>query len=248
MGFLRLAAIAVPIGAWQALSFIFPERLIPGPLAVVNALALNASSGILFIHLLATVRRVFTGLLISLLIGTLLGLLMGMKRHLNDFLDQIIIILVSFPSVAWAILALVWFGLSELSVIFFVVVICSPVFALGIREGVRSVDYDMIRVAKSFGHTNWGIIRSVVLPTIYPYLIASSRYGLGLAWKLTIIAELIGMQSGVGYQIGFNYGSFRMEQVFAWTLSFAIVILVSDMIMIRHLEKRLFKWRVEIAS
>ncbi|MEM4314734.1 MAG: ABC transporter permease [Nitrososphaerota archaeon] len=246
--FLRLASVAIPVTVWQLLALLFPERLIPGPIPVIDTLARNVVTGVLFTHLLDTIRRVLTGLLLSLMIGTCLGLLMGIRKFFNDLLDPIVIILVSFPSVAWAVMALIWFGLSELSVIFFVVAICSPVFAIGIREGVRTVDSDTVRMARSFGHTSWGITRSVVIPTIYPYLLAASRYGLGLAWKLTIIAELLGMQSGIGYQLGFNYGVLRMDQVFAWTLSFAIVILVSDTLFLRMLERHLLNWRAEITT
>ncbi|MEM4407477.1 MAG: ABC transporter permease [Candidatus Caldarchaeum sp.] len=246
--FFRLASLALPISIWQLLAVIFPEQLVPGPLTVVEALAHNVATGVLFAHLLSTVRRVLTGLLLALIIGMFVGLLMGVRKLFNDFLDPVVIILIAFPSVSWAVMALIWFGLSELSVVFFVVVICAPVFAIGIREGVKAVDHDIVRMSRSFGHSSWSIIKSVVMPTIYPYLLAASRYGLGLAWKLTIIAELLGMPSGVGYQLGFNYGVFRMDQVFAWTLSFAIVILVSDSLFLRLMEKRLLNWRGEIAT
>jgi len=246
--FFRFMSVIIPVGIWQLMSLTFPNHLVPSPTIVVKALINNLVTGLLIIHLFDTVKRVLAGLSLSLLIGTALGLIMGLKQYLNELLDPIMITLAAFPSVAWAVIALIWFGLTESSVIFFIAIICSPVFAIGIREGVRTVDTEFVRMAKSFGHHSISITRSIVMPTIYPYLIAATRYGIGLAWKLTIIAELLGMQSGVGYQLGFNYGIFRIEQVYAWTLSFAAIILLSDTVFLRLVEKHLLNWRADIST
>jgi NitT/TauT family transport system permease protein len=249
MGKLRQSAfIIIPFLIWYALTFYFPPRILPDPVTTVLALADLARDGILLPHLLDTLRRAASGFAIGAALGSLLGIFMGIRREANAFFDPIIIIFLAFPALGWTLIALLWFGLSELSAIFFVTVLSFPVFAINVREGVRAIDADLINMAQSFRATGRKVVRSILVPTILPFLMSGTRYGLNLAWKLTAIAELVGMQTGVGFQINFNFGRFQMTPVFAWTLSLTIVILLVDNLLLKPLEQRTFRWRAAIAE
>jgi NitT/TauT family transport system permease protein len=83
----------------------------------------------------------------------------------------------------------------------------------------------------------------IVFPQIAPYLVASSRFGLGIIWKITVVAELIGRDSGIGFQLHYWFQLFNMPQVFAWTLFFTLIMLVIELGIFKPVEKHLFRWR-----
>jgi NitT/TauT family transport system permease protein len=206
----------------------------------------NAYSGILLPNLVDTLRRALSGFALGMLLGILIGVGTGLKKIVNDFMDYILFILLSIPAVIWGILGLIWFGLSEMVALFFVAAVSFPYFVFNVREGVRALDYDLIKMAKSYKVSFAKTFRDIILPFLYPYLLGTVRYGIGLTWKLTVIGEMLGMQSGVGYMLMLNFGRNRVDQVLAWTTSITIIILLIDNVFLKYVEKRAFRWRAKV--
>ena len=86
-------------------------------------------------------------------------------------------------------------------------------------------------------------MRSVIAPQIAPILLASTRFGLGLTWKLVLFVELIGRSSGIGYRIEFYFQTFNMREILAHALFFMIAMLFIETVLLGGLERRLFQWR-----
>jgi NitT/TauT family transport system permease protein len=87
------------------------------------------------------------------------------------------------------------------------------------------------------------IVRKIIFPQLLPHLLASMRYALGICWKICTTVELIGLSSGVGYMLNYWFGLFSMTQVFAWTLSFLLVMFAIEYLLFKPLESRLTRWR-----
>jgi ABC-type nitrate/sulfonate/bicarbonate transport system substrate-binding protein len=100
-------------------------------------------------------------------------------------------------------------------------------------------------VWESYGATI-GITSKEVLPQTVPYLLAATRYALGISWKIATTVELIGMSSGVGYMLNYWFGLFSMTQVLAWTLTFTLVLLGIEFLLINPFEKRATAWRAVV--
>ncbi|UCC57332.1 MAG: ABC transporter permease subunit, partial [Gammaproteobacteria bacterium] len=83
----------------------------------------------------------------------------------------------------------------------------------------------------------------VYLPQLYPYLMAAARSGLALIWKIVLVVELLGRSNGVGFQLGTFFQFFDITGILAYTLAFAAVVLVAEIILLRPLERRLTRWR-----
>jgi len=91
------------------------------------------------------------------------------------------------------------------------------------------------------------MIRDVVIPQLVPYLLAATRFGLSLAWKVTVIAELLGLSNGIGYMIHYSFGVFSMVDVFAWTIAFTLVMVAFEYGLLKPLETRVTSWRRAVA-
>ena len=86
-------------------------------------------------------------------------------------------------------------------------------------------------------------LRKVYLPQLNPYLMAAARNGLALIWKIVLVVELLGRSDGVGFQLGTFFQFFDIKGILAYTLAFAVVVLVVEALLMRPLDRRLSRWR-----
>jgi NitT/TauT family transport system permease protein len=92
------------------------------------------------------------------------------------------------------------------------------------------------------------VVRSVVLPQLIPYSLAAVRFGLALAWKTVVIAETFGASTGIGYKIIESRELLSMKGVLAWTLSFTLVMIALEFMLLKPIETRLTVWRPKRAD
>jgi NitT/TauT family transport system permease protein len=239
----HLASAAAVLAVWQILALFFPPSLLPGPSPVLARVWTIVGSGQFAFHMAHTVARVVAGFLAAFVVSLALGILMGVSRTAEKFFEVEIMIGLTVPSLAWAVLALMWFGIREIAPIFTIFVILLPLITLNMWQGTKALDQDLIEMARAFRVRRGAVIREVVIPQLVPYLLAATRFGLSLAWKVAVIAEMLGISNGVGYMIHYSFGVFSMEEVLAWTLSFTLVMMLVEYGVLNPIEARITRWR-----
>ena len=243
---LKIYSVAVLLAAWVGLSFVFSEQIIPGPIPVFEAILDNMQSGDGFFHLYKTVSRVVLGLTLAMFLGSGLGLVMGLSIKGEKFFESWVMVGLTIPAVVYAIICLLWFGLNDSAAVIAIGITAFPAVAINMWQGVKNIDMQLIAMGKAFRLPTRDLIRKIVLPQTVPYVLAATRYALGISWKIATTVELIGMSSGVGYMLHYWFGLFSMTQVFAWTLTFVIVLLFIEYTLINPFEKRVTAWRAVV--
>jgi len=243
---LKIYSVAVLLAAWVGLSFVFSEQIIPGPIPVFEAIVDNMQSGDGLFHLYKTVSRVVLGLTMAMFLGTGLGLVMGLSIKGEKFFESWVMVGLTIPAVVYAIICLLWFGLNDSAAVIAIGITAFPAVAINMWQGVKDIDMQLIAMGKAFRLPTRDLIRKIVLPQTVPYVLAATRYALGISWKIATTVELIGMSSGVGYMLHYWFGLFSMTQVFAWTLTFVIVLLFIEYTLINPFEKRVTAWRTVV--
>jgi NitT/TauT family transport system permease protein len=235
------------IAAWWAAAALAAAggyaNILPSPLVVGAAAMELAREGEIQKHLPPTLWRVLIGFLIAELLGVVIGTAMGLNRKLETLADGWVMILLTIPSLAYAIFALLAFGLSETAIIAAIAATTLPYVVVNIWSGVKAVDAGLLDMARAFRVRRWDALRKVVLPQITPYIFSSSRYGIGIAWKIAVVVELMGASRGVGYMLNFSFGLFSMPHVLAWTAIVVLVMLFIELVVIRLIEERVLAWR-----
>jgi NitT/TauT family transport system permease protein len=183
------------------------------------------------------------GFALSMVIGGAIGLVMGLKRSAEEWLTYPLLIVLSIPSLGVVILGLMWFGIDEAAAIFVITFIGFPAVTFNVYEGVKNLDVTLLEMARAFRASNRKVIVDLVLPSLVPYFMAGARFGIGTAWKIAIIAEMMGMGNGVGFVLSLNYQFLRMDQVLAWILVFTVIIIVVDRVILAQVESALTRWR-----
>ena len=246
--FHRVLSIAALLVLWLILAALFPPTIVPGPLAVFRAMGQNIASGQAFYHLYKTLLRVGFGLILTMVLGVAFGTAMGLSRKGEVFLESWVMVALTVPAIVNSIICLLWFGLNDFAAIIAIGSSAFPAVSISIWQGIKGIDMQLVGMGQAFHLGKSAIVRKIIFPQLLPQILASMRYALGICWKICTTVELIGMSSGVGYQLNYWFGLFSMAQVFAWTLLFLLVMFAIEYLLFKPVEKRLTRWRTGVPA
>lgn len=186
--------------AWLVLGRGLPEFILPGPVAVARRLVDLFVTPEFLWHVATSAWRVLFSITAALAIGGGLAFLAWGVPWLDGVVDERIKpVLNSFPSIGWAILAAIWFDPGHFGVIFVEVAILIPFCLINIAEGLRNIDRELMEMGRSFTRHRARILFRITLPLLVPYGLSATRIAYGIAWKIALVAELLGAPSGLGY-------------------------------------------------
>ncbi|NCC65299.1 MAG: ABC transporter permease [Spirochaetia bacterium] len=223
------------------------QRLLPNPLQVlgfivvgfVNEIGRNTLLG----HIGWSLSRVMIGYVSACLVGVVLGFLVGWFKMGEAIIKPFYSVLRSIPSIAWIPLAILWLGIGEQSK-YFIIFISTMLFIMtNAIDGVRSVDPEIIKVARMFGTKEQQIFFHIVLPFSVPQIFNGLQVGLGAAWATVLAAEMVRSSEGVGWLILMGQTSMNMTQVFAGIIIIGMIGLILALLM-RWVESKLCAWNI----
>ena len=241
----RACSIVAFLGLWWIVSLFYDPFFLPGPRAVFADVAYIVRYDDFFTHLAETLTRVMIAFGIGLVSAVAIGIVMGVSETGEQFFETFVIVGLTMPAVAVTVIMLMALGMNDVAAIATIVFVITPMMTENVWEGTKNVDRDLVQMAQVFNPSRRVMLRSVVLPQLVPYVLAASRFGLGAAWKIVVIAEFFGLGDGIGYKINEAFQLFSLSGVLAWTLSFVFLMTIIEFGVIKRAEKRLTRWRGE---
>jgi NitT/TauT family transport system permease protein len=226
------------IALWWFASSRLPASVMPGPLAVGRDLLDLFIDPALIVHTLASAARVIAAVLISLVVGGGLALLARNVPVTEGAVDRLLVLLNSFPSLGWALLGVIWLGVSTPSVLFVEVAILTPFSLVNVREGLLRIDRDVLEMGRSFTRNPWRVFVNLIVPLLMPYLIAALRVSYGIGWKIALVAEIFGAETGLGYLMIQAEANADATRVIATCLAIVVLFTLGDRLVIAPLGKR----------
>jgi NitT/TauT family transport system permease protein len=216
----------------------------PTPAQVVSGIVELARNGTLIQHVTASLMRVTVGYLSALSIAIPLGVIMGWYPRLFVAINPLVQLLRPISPIAWIPLAILWFGIGNLSPIFLIFLSSFFPLVVGTVSGVQGVEPEYIRAAENFGFTRTRLLRLVIVPAALPQIIVGMRIGLGIAWLVVVAAEMIAIDSGLGYLIidSRNAGN-RYDLVVAAMVMIGVIGFLLDNVMRRLERLEEVRWR-----
>lgn len=210
---------------WSLLSWVSPSYQMPSPLAVLRGIGAFLSNLNLVEQLGFSLYHVGMAIFLSFLIGSILALIpyyfpvfrFAIHQRFGAFLG-------SFSGVGWALLAGMWFGINSISVIFAISAVLIPFALINLSSGLNNLDFELMEMGQSFSRNKIRKLRKIVLPLLYPYVFATIRLMFGVAWKVTLAAELFGGNSGLGYVINLARQDYDTTTIFV--ILFLIIFFV----------------------
>jgi NitT/TauT family transport system permease protein len=239
-----ILVIALLIAVWWLIVASGDSPIFPTPGQVVTGAWALAEDGTLWEHIQASLFRVGAGFGLAFLVAVPLGLWMGWVAGAFYTLNPLFQMLRPISPIAWIPVAILWFGVGNMSPIFLIFI--SSVFPMMVQTtvGVRTIDRRYLRAAANFGVSRSVLFRRVVIPAVLPEIIVGMRIGLGVAWLVVVAAEMVALNSGLGYLImdSRNAGN-RYDLVIASMIIIGVIGLLLDGAT-RLLERmKTVKWR-----
>lgn len=242
-----LVLLASLIVLWQMVCLLWLPRLdpqiailLPSPVQLASTAGKLIATGELPHHLADSLRREAVAFALALL-AVPLGIAMGWWRGVNQQFYPVVEILRPIPPLAWIPLSILWFGLGDVQNEFIIFLGMVFPILLNTLEGVRQVDRNLIRAARSLGAGETVLLRRVVLKAALPQIVTGLRVGLGFGWMALVAAELVGANSGLGFLINDARSLLRTDIVVVGMLAIGVAGLTIDFAL-RRLARWLLPW------
>ena len=241
----NIAFYVILVVDWQivASAYIWPNNIFPSPLEVGEDLVYTAADGSLFYGIGTSLIRLMIGLAIAISGGIVLGIFMARVETVNQTIGSLVLGLQSVPSIAWVPLAILWFGLTDVGIIF--VTAIGAVFAVTINTytGVKNIDPNYIAAARNMGAKGTQLITNVLIPAAFPYMISGFKQGWAFAWRGVIGAELLFSFLGLGFLLNVGRQLNDVSQVIAIMIVIMATGILIDGFVFKRLENKVMsRW------
>jgi len=234
---LPLCVVAAILVLWHFAVVWTKTKVFPSPLLVAHAFAELRRRGVLLPYIGDSLLRVGAGYGLALVLGLPLGLVMGSWAALAVAANPVIQFLRPISALAWIPIAIVLFGVTNAAAIFLIFLAAFFPIVVATTNGVRSVPAMYLEAGRNFGLSRLALLRRVVFPAALPQVLVGLRIALGVAWLVVVAAEMIAVDSGLGYLVidARNAGK-RYDLVIAAILMIGAIGLVLDLL-VRRLER-----------
>ena len=240
---LPLVVAAIGLGLWSLAVRVTGTTIFPSPTAVAKAVSTLMTKGLLWSYIGDSLFRVACGYAIAALLGVPLGLLLGWWSGLARAVNPLIQMLRPISPLAWMPLAVIWFGVSNVAPIFLIFLASFFPIVVATMNGVRNVPPMYVQAGRNFGLSTPALLARVVFPAVLPRILVGLRIAFGVAWLVLVAAEMIAVDSGLGYLIidARNAGK-RYDLVVAGMLMIGAIGLALDAMIRRAETLRSVQW------
>jgi len=236
--------ILVLLVAWEVAVRAHPGLLFPTPMAVGAGILELLQHGLLLKYIVASLFRVTWGFVLACITAIPLGLALGWYHRGEMAFNPLSQIFRPISPLAWIPLAILWFGVGDLSAIFLIFVGAFFPLLLTAMSAVHNIPAVYVNAGRNFGLSPSAFVARVLYPAVMPQLLVGMRITLGIAWLVVVAAEMIAVNSGLGFLIvdARNAGN-RYDLVVAGMVVIGVIGLFLDLAM-RSLEQiRFLQWR-----
>ena len=242
--YIRVILALLLFGAlWQGISVLVKRPFLPATTDVVMALFRLAATGKLWLHMRASLFRIFWALICSSIPAIALGVAAGRSRRFNSMISPFLYLLHPLPKAAFLPIIMLVFGIGEVSKIFLVGFIIFSQIIVTMRDAARQVPDEYIDIIHSLGAGKIAVIRHVMIPALLPGFFTGSRVSLGTAIAVLFFAETFASERGLGYLIVDAWTRIAYREMYAAILTLSLLGFILFIFM-DMLEQFICPWRV----
>ncbi len=242
-GWGSIASIFLFLALWDFGNQLYGNLVLPSPKETISTLFSILNTQSVQNDIVITIKRAFFGFSISFIFGLFLGLIAGLFVTASMMSRPIVTILVGMPPIAWIVLAMIWFGMSDITVIFTVVVASFPIIFVGALQGTRTLEGDLKQMADSFNLPFKMKMLDLYFPHILSYIFPASISALGMAWKIVVMAELLSANDGIGSALAIARSQLDTPTALALVLIMIGSLLLIEYLILEPIKREVEAWR-----
>ncbi|MBM4763080.1 ABC transporter permease [Bacillus sp. B15-48] len=241
----RIIFIAAIAAIWEVTSRLsgLPAFMFPSLTQVLETLVNGLINGQMTAAIGKSLGRILLGFSIAIVVGLILGYFIWRYKIVEDTLGFLVTALQSIPSIVWFPLAIIWFGLNDMAILFIVTIGATWTMTVNATSGFKNVPPLYQRVAKVYGSGGFHFIRTVILPASVPQLISGLRIAWAFSWRALMAGELLGGGGGLGQLLEMGRSLGQMDLVISVMIIIAIIGTIVDNVVFSRLERSVeVKW------
>lgn len=234
-------------GIWEVTSRLsdLPTFMFPSFTQVIQTLLSGLISGQMISAITSSLGRLLLGFSIAIILGLLLGYLIWRFKLVEDTLGFLVTALQSIPSIVWFPLAIIWFGLNDIAILFIVTIGATWTMTINATSGFKNVPTLYQRVGKTFGSNGFHFLRTVIIPSSVPQLISGLRIAWAFSWRALMAGELLGAGNGLGQLLETGRSLGQMDLVISVMIIIGVIGTIMDNVVFLRLERNVQKkWGV----
>lgn len=242
-GWGAVSALLLFTALWEFGHQIYGSLILPSPIETLQALRGLYDEGIALPAAIITAKRAMLGFVLAAGVGSVLGIAAGLSMTAARAMRPIVTVMLGIPPITWVVLALMWFGLGGGSAVFTVVVTTLPITFAGAMMGTHTLDQGLRDMARSY-HTPFAMMLwDVHLPHVLSYLFPAWITGLGMAWKITVMGELLSTTDGIGGEMALTRISMDTSGTLALLLCVLAMLMAVEYLLLEPIRRKLEPWR-----
>lgn len=244
----RVLFIATLAVIWEITSRFssLPDFMFPSLTQVLQTLFTGITNGQIVVAIGKSMSRLLIGFSIATSLGLVFGYLIWRFKLVEDTLGFLVTALQSIPSIVWFPLAIIWFGLNDLSILFIVTIGATWTMTISATSGFKNVPVLYQRVAKTLGSSGVHFLKTVILPASVPQIISGLRIAWAFSWRALMAGELLGSGGGLGHLLETGRSLGQMDLVISVMIIIGIIGVIMDNVVFLRLEKNVQKkWGIQ---
>lgn len=238
-----LASIFLLIALWGWGFQVYGELVLPSPKQTFITLWQMLADEHVQADIYITLNRAFLGFVISVSLGTTLGLFAGLFVTASIMSRPIVTILMGMPPIAWIILAMMWFGVGDETVIFTVIISAFPIVFIGSLQGARTLGSDLEMMSKSFKTPTIMRMVDIYFPHMFSYVFPAWVSSLGQSWKIVVMAELLASSDGIGAALAISRSQLDTSTALALVVIMVTSLLLIEYLFMEPIKREIEEWR-----
>lgn len=252
--FPKMIFILLVVLTWEltARSGIFPATVFPGFSDVLLSFFEGVKNGLIPIKTAYSLSVIIKGMFLSILIALFLSSLANLSQLAANIVDTLNSILHPLPGIALLPVAILWFGMGEMSLLFIIMHSVIWPMVVNFITGYKAIPRIYTELGQNLGLRGVKLIWGIVLPSSLPYILSGVKIGWARAWRAVIAAEMVfgaaaGTAGGLGWHIYITRYLFDIAGTFAALLAIVIVGIVVEELIFNNIEKATIrKWGMSI--
>ena len=237
-----IVSLVILVGVWQIAFLLsnYNSSLFPSPLQAFRALLEMIENGTLIKNIGTSMYRFAAGYVSAVIVAVIFGLILGRLPAVFKYINPSVQLLRPISPTAWMPFIVLLFGIGDIPAIVIIFIAAFFPVLLSTVSAVGGIDPIYLKVSKNFGIKQPQIMWKVIFPAAFPQIANGIHLALGTAWIFLVAGEMVGAQSGLGYQIIDARNNIRADILLATIFVIGLIGLLLDTLL-KALEKKIMK-------
>ena len=231
------------LSLWHIASMFMHEIMLASPLQSFIALSEMIKTEYFWTAVWITAKRAFAGILLGGTIGFIFGIIAGLNENIKNLFEPLRWMVMSISPIIVVGIAMMWFGMGTEMVVFIAAFLLSPIVYVNTIKGIEMIDEKIIEMANVYKYSTFQKLRHIYIPALIGPLSAAMTIVITAGMRMIILAEVLGTNSGIGYEFSFAKADMNTPQIFAWLMVTLAFVGIAEYLFFKPIENYFLRWK-----